>query len=260
MKKRTKWTDDMLAAEAAKYQTRKEFSRGNKNAYAAARDRHLLDKICGHMTTRYTTWTYDLLATEAAKYQTRKEFGRGNEKAYQAARSRKLLDEICGHMKKMTYWTADLVYAEATKYQTRSEFQRRSQSAYRAAKRLNLLDQICAHMVDGLGSDNDAIYIWRAVRMSYNGESVYKIGVTSARLGNRRIKDVAQESGFDYELILCQPVQGKATELEKKLHLLGEDPKLSGFSGCTEFRALSDSALEAAVALISLNKCQDRSA
>jgi hypothetical protein len=251
---RTKWTDEMLAAEAAKYQTRMEFQHNSYAAYQSARRKRLLNTICVHMTTQYATYTKEILIAEAGKYKTRMEFRNKSLCAYKAARSRKLLDEICAHMiAQHITWTTEMLAAEAAKYQTRKDFERGSLAYYTARDR-KLLDEICAHMVDGFtSSDNDAIYIWRAVRMSYNGESVYKLGVTSARLGTRRIDQVAQEAGLDYELILCQPVQGKATDLEKKLHLLGEDPKLEGFNGSTEFRALSDSALATAVAMINLN-------
>ena len=99
-------------------------------------------------------------------------------------------------------------------------------------------------------SDNDAIYIWRAVGEYFNGNPVYKIGVTSARLETKRIKQCAAAAGFEFDLICCEPVQGKASELEKKLHILGENPGYTGIDGATEFRALSDSALYAAVSLI----------
>jgi hypothetical protein len=248
---RTSWTDEMLAAEAAKYQTRSEFWRSNEAAYAAAQNRKLLDQICGHMTGN-AKWTTETLTTEAAKYQTRKEFERGNVKAYQAAKARKLLDLICSHMTaQRTDWTTETLTAEAAKYQTRSAFERGNEAAYQAAKRHEILDEICGHMIDGAGSsDNDAIYIWRAVGMRFNGEKVYKIGVTSARLGNRRIKLVSRNSGIKCEMIVCQPIKCKATTLEKQLLILGVSPEYTGFDGCTEFRALTTSALEAAIAMI----------
>lgn len=99
-------------------------------------------------------------------------------------------------------------------------------------------------------TDNDTIYIWRAIGVHYNGNQVYKMGITSLRLGNKRIDLVARKAGMTCEIILCQKVFGKATQLEKKLLCLGENPKLNKFDGSTEFRALDDIQLQSALALI----------
>ena len=41
-----------------------------------------------------------------------------------------------------------------------------------------------------------------------------------------------------------------AQQEKRKLHILGDNPSYSNFNGASEFRALSDSALYAAVSLI----------
>ena len=43
------WTDEMLQAEALKYNTRTDFERGSYGAYQVAHLRGIFDKICGHM-------------------------------------------------------------------------------------------------------------------------------------------------------------------------------------------------------------------
>jgi hypothetical protein len=247
---RIKWTDEMLAAEAAKYQTRSKFEIGSRNAYKAAVKRKMLDAICGHMEGN-VKWTDEMLFTEAAKYLTRHEFEKCNLKAYRAARHRKLLNDICGHMICRFVWTDEILFNEANKYQTRVHFQRKSKGAYHAALRKNMLDEICSHMVDSPKSDNDAIYIWRAEREYFNGNPVYKIGITSWRLGQRRVNMVAKKAGFESSIIVFQKVPGKATDLENKLLALGDDPKYAAFNGSTEFRALSPAALDAALAIVS---------
>jgi hypothetical protein len=45
-------------------------------------------------------------------------------------------------------------------------------------------------------------------------------------------------------------VCGKATGVEDRLLLLGDDPQFLGFNGSTEFRALSDAELQQALAVI----------
>ena len=46
---KTKWTLEVLQAEANKYSYRTEFAKGSPNAYAAAARKKLLDEICAHM-------------------------------------------------------------------------------------------------------------------------------------------------------------------------------------------------------------------
>lgn len=56
-KPHTKWTDESLADEAAKYTTRGKFARGSASAYQMAKKRGILDKICEHMEAVLLTWT-----------------------------------------------------------------------------------------------------------------------------------------------------------------------------------------------------------
>ena len=107
----------------------------------------------------------------------------------------------------------------------------------------------CPHC-DRIFSDNDTIYIWKAKDCHHHGKQVYKIGITSARLGDERIKHVARKQGIEAEIITLTYVRGQATDIERRLHNLGEDPKYAGHGG-TEFRALSESELKLALEIIS---------
>lgn len=245
---RSDWSkDDDVLAEGRKYASRKEFQVNSGSAYRAARRRDLLDQL--YPNTRDTSvWGDDeAVLAEGRKYGSRLDFRYGSYGAYCAAAARGLLDML--YPRHRTKHTDEVALAEGRKYGSRRDFQRDSNGLYQVALRRNLLDLI-DWPEENATSDNDAIYIWRAVGQHYNGNPVYKIGVTSARLGTERIETVARRSGFEYDLICCEPVTCKATDLERKLHLLGEDPKLTGFDGCTEFRALSDSALYAAISMI----------
>lgn len=244
--RRRDWSDDeTVLAEGRKYVSRSAFEAGSNPAYHHARRRGLLDILYPKMRKDWSD--DDTVLAEGRKYESRTEFQKHAGSAYRAARKRKLLDQL--YPSKYGDWSSDAaVIAEGGLYPTRSAFHRHSLTAFEAASSRGLLDKI--HPVSLERTDNDAIYIWRAVGQHYNGNPVYKIGVTSARLGTARIEHVAGAGGFEYDLICCEPVQGKATALERKLHILGEDPKFVGFSGCTEFRALSDSALYAAISMI----------
>ena len=61
------------------------------------------------------------------------------------------------------------------------------------------------------------------------------------------IKLVAAKAGFRSNLIRWTQVNGKATELEGMLLEMGKNPGYDGIDGATEFRALTDLELEAAV-------------
>lgn len=241
-----KWTKEAALTEGRKYASRGEFAKGNGSAYDAARFNGWLDLL---YPRKQKDWSDDTkVLAEGRKYASRGEFQDGSPTAYQAALRRGLLDQLYPNFARK--WLNDAaVLAEGRKYASRKEFSRNSQHAYKNACKRKLLDLI-DWPEENARTDNDAIYIWRAVGQHYNGNPVYKIGVTSARLGTARVEEVARWSGFEFDLICCEPVTCKATDLERKLHLLGEDPQFTGFNGCTEFRALSDSALYAAISMI----------
>jgi hypothetical protein len=151
-----------------------------------------------------------------------------------------------------TTWTDEMLAAEAAKYFTRGEFAKGHNSAYQIANNRGLLDAVCAHMEDGSPSDNDAIYIWRANGIQHHGRNVYKIGVTSARLGDQRIVKVAKSSGFSPKVLRLAKVTEKARFIESKLLEMGQAPGFTGFDGCTEFRALTDDEVDFIVEMIDM--------
>jgi hypothetical protein len=206
------------------------------------------------MNAFYISWTTDMLKADALKYKTRNEWKRESKVAYQTAHNRGILDACCGHMTAVfTYWTTDMLKADAMKYKNRIEWERESKGAYRAARRRDILDVCCAHMERAGGTDNDAVYIWKAIGQFYNGNQVYKIGVTSARLGEIRVLQCANEADFDAEIVILANVDGKATEVEKSLLTIGADPKYVGFGGCTEFRSMTAAQLNLAIDIINSN-------
>ena len=201
-----------------------------------------------------TAWTDEMLHNEALKYKTRSEYRSQAASAYITARKRKIIDYVCAHMHPVqTSWTDDMLQNEAMKYQTRIEFVRGSFNAYQRAAKREMLDRICGHMERGLRSDDDVIYIWKAVGETYLGEQVYKVGVTSERLGAERIVQVARAHDMTADIVIFQALNKRASKLEKKLLMLGENPNFtSGLDGYSEFRALTEDELKAATSLIEL--------
>ena len=89
----------MLAIEALKYNTRKDFQINSKGAYLSAYRRDILENICSHMKTVRKAWTHELVAQEAMNYTTRTEFQNSSGSAYMYALNNGILNEVCAHMK-----------------------------------------------------------------------------------------------------------------------------------------------------------------
>ncbi len=94
-------------------------------------------------------------------------------------------------------------------------------------------------------SDNDIIYLW------HNKKGHYKIGVTSARNGHRRIYDVAIAGDMDYTVVEYKKVND-ALSIEKILLNIGRQVSFERkFDGSTEFRHLTAEELETVRGIIS---------
>jgi hypothetical protein len=96
-----RWDFENCHAEALKYETRGAFECGSTGAYNAARRKHWLDQVCGHMLEVFKPrghWTFERCQAEALKYKTRKSLELGTISAYQTARRNGWLDQICEHM------------------------------------------------------------------------------------------------------------------------------------------------------------------
>jgi hypothetical protein len=255
---REKWTEESLTEEAKKYSSKVQFQKENAAAFAAAlrRGRDVFDSVCRHMPEvkkENGYWTEERLREEALKYKTRADFARENAGAYAVASEQGLIASICGHMDWLHKpWTNDELRDEALKYETRGEFQIKSIGAYSTAKRRGLLDEICDHMEFAAScSDNNVVYIWRHIGARFNRRKVYKIGITSARLGDRRINLCRSRNGMEHEVVILSEVKGKASDIEKQILQMGIDPEYPPeVDGYTEFRAFTAKELERATRLI----------
>ncbi len=146
-------------------------------------------------------------------------------------------------------YTNKQVEEEAAKWKTRNEFQDGS-NLYHVAARRGTLDQVCKHMGKGKNSDNDAVYIWELVGKTHNKKKLYKIGVTSKRLGKTRIHKNAKAMKQEYSINALVSIDGSARTIERELLKIGEDPGFIGFNGATEIRALTETELNLAKGII----------
>ena len=145
---RIKWTEKKISEEAKKYSKRIDFQKNSPNAYQAASNRKLLDKVCSHMPKlRNDNWTYDELKKIADKYDVYREFAKKENACYLYASRHGFIESITAHMKRRKRWDSKKVRLEALKYQSKSEFENNSPSAWGAAKRLGIYDEVTKHMV-----------------------------------------------------------------------------------------------------------------
>jgi hypothetical protein len=249
-----KWTEAAIRAEAEKYASRVEFEAGCGSAVNAARKQHkgLLDELFPRLIAHKMTIERATEIALASLPCTRTEFQGKHKTAWACLWKNDLLDSVpfTPTAKGMSRfkWTEEAIRAEAAKYTCKGDFELFSRGASERARKIGIIDDL------GLAayppSDNDSIYIWRAVDMVSNGMPVYKIGVTSARLGRQRIEQVAAASGIEAEVILLEKLSTKASVVEKKLLSLGSPVEIGSFNGASEFRAMSPAALDAALSVI----------
>ena len=198
------------------------------------------------------------VADAAQPYNTRTEFYAARPGAYGRARELDILDDVCAHMeiytppKRGSKWTADTLKAIGLQYATRHAFMLGHKTAYNKAHKLGLIDEVCAHMEPAeRATDDDTIYIWRLIGQHISGRRLYKIGLTSAKLGLTRIHKCAVKNGYKYKVIALEQINGSARDVERQLLALGQPtPGLQGRDGYTEFRALTQLELDTALALI----------
>jgi len=185
----------------------------------------------------------------AAKAITREECK--NVSGYSSIRRQGLLiqafDEL-GIASTKTVWSLGLVKERALQYNTKAEFKRLDPKAYNySVKYSGAHAEVTSHMIPSSNCDNDAIYIWRVI----GEENLYKIGVTSVKLGCHRIEHVARRAGMEYEVVILQAVNGKATDIESLLLSSVDKYEFDRkFDGSTEFRLLSTSELTMMVDII----------
>jgi hypothetical protein len=120
---------------------------------------------------------------------------------------------------------------------------------YTAILRRGLLPEV-SKFLSRKKSVPNSVYIWEAVGAVFNGEKVYKIGISRTSFGATRVEMVAKASGFGCNLLAFVDVGEAARQIEKMILKMGCDPKFCDFDGCTEFRALSDDQLEKALTII----------
>ncbi|RLA77015.1 MAG: hypothetical protein DRG30_01450 [Epsilonproteobacteria bacterium] len=203
----------------------------------------------------YERWTDEKIHKKALKYNRPIDFKKNETKAYNVAQQRGILKSVCSHMirKIDKFLSDDELIKIAKEFNTKAEFREKYPSARQVIRRRQLEKEAYSHMTskrEYKKPDNDTIYIWKAIGIKFNNKQVYKIGVTSFRRGIQRITEVSKKSSIRAEIIEIKEIK-EALRVEQSILNIGEDPKIIGFRGCTEFRAMNDSELDKAKEIIS---------
>lgn len=87
--------------------------------------------------------------------------------------------------------------------------------------------------------DQDTIYLWQV-----RNTGLYKVGITSARRGVKRIEEVAKRARVDADILCIRTIGPEVRELEKRLQSIGSLVDVGEVDGRTEFRRLSDTQVQ----------------
>ncbi|MBC7690950.1 MAG: GIY-YIG nuclease family protein [Methylotenera sp.] len=149
------WTEDKLHELAMVCESRNEFLKKHPNAYQAAANQKLLDRIFkdhphqGLIKKKNGTWSLAACQAAAKQCTDRKEFKERFPGAHAAAVKNHWLDELfenhAGHgYRKNAEWDYDQLSALVKQCATRSEFKMKHAGAYEGAVRRRLLDHLFA--------------------------------------------------------------------------------------------------------------------
>lgn len=244
------WTYERLKYHAIKYDSKKEWKESHSTSYhAAANNKELFAELTSHMSELRKTWDEAALKNEAAKFVDYTKWTEENATAYQAAKRLGIHEEVTAHMKRRVlpndHWDYSKVKNSAEKFQTRSEWQKSGESgAYEAARKNDWLDEVCTHMDFNLPSDENLIYFWIANENYMEKFVLAKAGISSIRLGDQRIKEVARNLGKalgesiepKVVFMLKKDSTKEIRLIEKDILSIGTSVDLPYFNGCTEFR------------------------
>lgn len=214
----------------------------------------------------YGSVTLETIKASATQFGFIKDWRAAHPIDYSIAHKRGWLDQCTAHMAECRrpdgWWTLERCKASALEFETISDWSREAGSAYNRAHKNGWLSDCTSHMERTNGHDNDAVYLWEWVEDG-KGTGIYKPGLTSWRLADKRIRDCAHINGIDYRLIaLCQTSEKDAKAFESVLLGMGDEVALPDHitDGRTEFRIYSESELALIYQLLGVEEAQAEAA
>ena len=194
--------------------------------------------------TTYRRHTIESLTKLAASFPSRGDFYKEDPSAYSIALRKGLLNEVFPQQGYRKFTDEELI-AHMLTFPSTKVFRRDDIAAYTTARNRGLLDRShCAPQ------DNDAFYLMQVL-----GEiGLFKAGATSSRLRpHKRLakQNTAAKMRHAYAIPPTQ-ICGKATDIEKFALTLGQEPGLSGFDGCSEYRIYTREDVQAIKDMVEL--------
>jgi hypothetical protein len=245
-----------IETAAQKCKTRSEFQYQHSRMHDAAKKQGILKEIYALYIPelRKDSWSARSACQAAKLYKTRKEFQYGSHRgAYQWLRRAGQLDVACKHMPTIRRFQTDEQLIEiARRYKTVTDLLNADPGVRSAICKRGIDVLAYAHMVAAdtdTTSDYDAVYLWES-NFIYKGLKVYKIGITSHRLGDARIQKVAKAAGMKAKVLRLTKTKSNALIVERELKRIGQRPSLEWFNGYKEFRAMTPVELRQALQII----------
>jgi hypothetical protein len=248
------WTYDRCREESAKYSSIAEWHKHSRGSMKSAKRNGWYKELCLHYVKPTPVFTYDECKRVASLCGSFREWLQKYPECYRYAVQNGWKDDLGNFLQRVdrTIWTYEKCVISALHHKSVKSWMKTSYGAYKKCREKGWYQSVVS-LIESVERDNDAdiIYMWKAINCFYNGEQVYKIGVTSSGVGIKRIKQVMRSSGYDSEIVFMHNVgRKKAYEVEANLLELGVNPKFSKFDGSTEFRAMSDQDVRIAKALV----------
>lgn len=183
------------------------------------------------------------LKIRASRYSSRSKFDRYDPSGYLSAKRQGFLDQLIPSQGISARVTDEQLRDRAGRYLNRTAFKYGDSSAFDIAVKRKMIKELFPKSCWAF--DNDAFYMKLAIGEVFNGLPVYKVGVTSARRGDARLKAQSWNSKMKH-LTIIEPtrVVGNATDIEKFALSLGVNPKYARFEGSTEYRAFTEDEVQ----------------
>jgi hypothetical protein len=151
------WDYDRCKADAAKYQTVKDWCRkqgkASPQSYVAARDKNWIERIILELgmidNRKHPGWTKELCKIEADKYTNKRDWIKNSPSSYNMARKNKWLEELCKHMTILNFvYTEEALIKDAQRFTTYNEWWKNNPSATTVAKRNGVFMKCIEHFTD----------------------------------------------------------------------------------------------------------------
>ena len=181
-----KWNPETIAAEAKKYNTRKEFTKNSNSASAKAYALGIMDEVCSHMENLRSVrrkWTDEALREEAAKFNTVKDFRKNSHSAFVTAHRLGIVKDITSHMEssRKPRLSKEEVLERAKQFQHRVDFRDGDPRAYNSALGHKIMAEACAHMTrKKIGPRIWTIEKVKEEAKKYDSRSAFQRGCVSA--------------------------------------------------------------------------------